>query len=85
MKQVITIAGIENYSEDWEKLYYSGRIFLIKGSRIYQLHYSNAQKCFYASVIYRIPNKGQKFTSRGRFFTFTADEVNNLLGFNFVK
>lgn len=30
MKQVITIAGIENYSEDWEKLYYSGRIFLIK-------------------------------------------------------
>ena len=60
---------------------YNNDNYIITYSKIYQLHYSAAQHTIYGSVIYQQPG----LTKRGRYYTFTAAEVNNLLGYQFLN
>ena len=80
MNEIIKIQGVENYASDWEKLYNEGNIFLVKATKIFQLHYSWAQKTYYATTVY-VSTDG-RLTLPGRFFAMDSKTVNNLLGFN---
>ena len=60
---------------------YNENNYIITYSKIYQLHYSTAQRTIYGSVIFTQPG----LTKRGRFYIFTAAEVNNLLGYKLVN
>ena len=78
--EIIKIGNVELTKEEAEKLYESGK-YIVTFSRIYQLHYSNAQKRVYGTEIYR----QQGMARRGRFYAMDAKTVNHLLGFALVK
>ena len=77
--EIIKIGSVELTKEEAEKLYESGK-YIVTFSRIYQLHYSNAQKRVYGTEIYR----QQGMARRGRFYAMDAKTVNHLLGFKLV-
>jgi len=78
--EIIKIGSVELTKEEAEKLYESGK-YIVTFSRIYQLHYSNAQKRVYGTEIYR----QQGMARRGRFYAMDAKTVNHLLGFALVN
>lgn len=55
---------------------YSNKKYIVNYSGVYQIHFSNANNCYYCSKIISV--KGA--TKRGRFFAANARDVNYLLG-----
>ena len=82
--QIVKIGPVELTMDDAEKLYTSGEKYLVTFSKIYQIHFSQAQKTYYGSVVYSCA-KGANLAKRGRFHAFTAREVNNLLGYKLLN
>ena len=78
---IVRIGTVELTKEAAEKLYSEGK-YIVSNSKIYQLHYSQAQKRVYGSVIYR--SKGS-MTGRGRFYAMDGATVNSLVGYNLVN
>jgi hypothetical protein len=79
MENIIKIQGIEFTESNLQELENKGKIFIVKASKIFQIHYSNAQKTYYATTIYR--SLDGLLTKPGRFFAMDSKTVNNLLGF----
>ena len=82
MKNVLRLAGIDNYQEDWEELYTSGRRVIIKYRSIHQLQFSpNVKGNFYLQEIpYLRLGKGElPYIGRGRWVAWKASEANRLL------
>lgn len=73
---IIRIGNVELTPDHAFRLY-SEKRYIVTYSKIYALHYSNAQKRVYGSVVYS--HKG--LAKRGRFHAMTAEEVNHLIGF----
>ena len=78
--KVIKIGNVELTEAEALKIYQEQK-YIITYSKIYQLFYSAAQRTIYGNVIYQQPG----LTKRGRFYTFTAAEVNRLLGYQLVN
>jgi hypothetical protein len=77
---IVRIGNVELTEEQAFKLY-EEKLYIVTYSKIYALHYSNAQKRVYESEIYRSPG----MTRRGRFHKLTAADVNRLIGFKLVN
>lgn len=82
---IMKIGPVELTMQDAEQLYESGKKYLVTYSAIYQMMYSQAQKRYYGHCIYRPPIKGEHLTRRGRFFAYTAADVNHLMGCKYVN
>ena len=83
---IVKIGPVELSPDEAEKLYYSGEKYIVTFSRIYQIHYSQAQRRFYGQEIFRaMPGPGNNYARRGRFYAFTAEKVNSLLGFKLLQ
>lgn len=80
MEKIIKIGSVELTESEAEKLHTDGK-YIVTYSKIYQLFWSNAQKCVYGNVIYT--QKGM--TKRGRYFAMTGAAINDLLGFELVN
>ena len=65
--------------------YYSGKKYIAAYSKIYQLFYSNAQKQFYAQCIYSPCFTGCSFTPKNKYKYLSANEVNNMVGFQLLN
>lgn len=81
---MIKIGSIELTETEAEALYTTGKKYLVAYTRIYVIEYSR-NAGYHGRVIYRSPNKGENFTRRGRFFAYTASQVNHLLEFNLLN
>ena len=79
-KQIIKIGNVELYADEAYKLY-SENYYIVTYSRIYQLHYSAAQKRVYGTEIYY--HRGMCL--RGRWHRYTAADVNRLVGKQLVN
>lgn len=55
--------------------------YIVNYGGVFQIEYSQAQRRYYGLKLY----SGKGLTSRGRYHTMTAAEVNHLLGFNLVR
>ena len=83
--EVLKIGPVELYKTDAEKLYNDGKRYLVTYSAIYQINFSQAQNKYYGSVLFRPASKTEHYTRRGRFFAYSASDVNNLLGGMYVN
>ena len=72
------IKDTEKKSRDIKKAYHDKK-YIVTSNAIYQPYYSEAQQQYYANKVYQT-KKGENLTLRGRFFHFTGEEVNKLLG-----
>ena len=81
---IIKIGPVELSPQEAEKLYYSGEKYIVTFSRIYQIHYSQAQRRFYGQEIIRA-TPGNNYARRGRFHAYDAKDVNWLLGFKLLQ
>ena len=77
---IVKIGNIELTEAEATRLYEERR-YLVTYSKIYELHWSNAQKRVYGSVIYRQPG----LAKRGRFHAMTAEAVNHLINFSLLN
>ena len=86
-KPVLKIGTVELLEEDAKRLYESGEKYLVTYSTIYEIKYSaNLDYHYYGHAVYKHSTKGQGgMTHRGRFFAYTAAQVNNLLGYNLLN
>ena len=82
--EIIRIGNVELSPGEAEKLYYSGEKYIVTFSRIYQIHYSQAQRRFYGQEIFRAM-PGNNYARRGRFYAYDAKGVNWLLGYKFLN
>ena len=82
--EIIKIGPVELSPNEAENLYNSGRKYLVTYTRIYQIHYSQAQRRFYGQEIFRA-KPGCNYARRGRFYAFTAKEVNDLIDFKLLN
>jgi len=80
---IIKIGTIELSGFEAERLYESGKRYLVTYSKIYALDYS-VNAGYHGRLIYKRQEKGG-FTRRGRFFAYPASEVNHLLGFKLLQ
>ena len=84
MENIIKLAGIEFTKKEVENIY-NNNLYIVKYSTIHAVHYSSASQCFYASLIYKNPEKNMGFSQRGRYYLFSAHNVNYLLGFQLLN
>ena len=70
------IKDSDKTSRDIRKAFETGK-YIVTYRSIYQPYYSQAQQQFYAMEVYRAQ---KPLTLPGRFFHFTGDQVNHLLG-----
>ena len=59
---------------------YENKKYIVTSTAIYQPHYSQAQKAVYFTKISTI--KG--IAKRGRFHTLTSQEINHILGYEYL-
>lgn len=81
MKKIIRIGKVELYEEEAEKIYSENK-YIITCSRVYAVNHSDAVG-YYGSELHYKPRA--RYTRPGRFFTLTAREINNVLGFSLIK
>lgn len=75
------ITDTNTISRDIEKAY-NDKKYIVTGKKVYQPFYSEAQKQYYAKCVYT--SKGN-MTLQGRFFHFTGDYVNELIGIKLLN
>ena len=74
-REIVKIGSVELYKDEARKLYEEKKYIVTYGG-VYQLFYSNVQKRVYGQKV--INQRG--IASRGRFYTMTAETINNVLG-----
>lgn len=70
----------EKISRNIEKAYHDKK-YIVTYRTVYQPHYS-VNAGYYAMPVYT--SQTEKLTRAGRFFHFTGDQVNKLIGFNLL-
>ena len=80
---LVKIGTVTLFPEEAEEAYTQGK-YLVTATKIYQIYYSNAQQRYYGQRIYAT-NKGQRLTRPGRYYVYTAEQVNHLIGVKLVK
>jgi len=81
-KQVLTLAGIKDYVDEWEKRYTEGERVIFKYRRVYQLQFSpNIKGNYYLQELsyLRLPKGELPYSRRGSFYSFTFKQANRLL------
>ena len=78
--KIMKLAGTVECTEEEVQKWYEEGIYIVKYDGVHQIFYSQAQQTYYTHHI--IYERGM--TKRGRFFTMTAEQVNKLLGGNYV-
>lgn len=79
--QVYCKAGrVELTKEDAERIY-TNKQYICTSTAIWQPHYSQAQGMIYFTKI--ADYKG--LARRGRFYALTAAEINNVMGFEYLR
>lgn len=81
--EIVKIGSVELTPGECEKLITNKKRYIVTYSRIYVLEYSK-NAGYHGRDIYIKTSPGG-FTRRGRFYTYTAGEVNHLLGFGLLK
>lgn len=81
---MIKIGSIELTETEAEALYTTGKKYLVAYTRIYVIEYSK-NAGYHGREVYRLTNKGEHFTKRGRFYAYNESSVNHLLGFNLLN
>ena len=74
-REIVKIGNVELYEDEARKLYEEKKYIVTYGG-VYQLFYSNAQKKVYGQRV--INQRG--IARKGRFYTMTAEAINNVLG-----
>ena len=74
---VINLAGIEFTQSEIDKEYSDGNIYLFKGTKVYEIRYSQAQQDYYAVLVYQFD---ERFTNRGYFHLVNARIANSYIG-----
>ena len=84
--EVIRLQGIDNYFENWAKLYQQGQKYIFKYKRVYELKWNNNSQHYILEERenLRVYNE-QSYTLRGKFVAFNAKEANNLLGLDYFN
>lgn len=75
---LVKIGTVTLFPEEAEEAYTQGK-YIVTATKIYQICYSNAQQRYYGHQIYATP-KGQRMTLYGRYYAYTAEQVNRMLG-----
>ncbi len=70
-----TIGGVELLREEVEMMY-SQKLYIVAYTGVYQILFSQAQDRYHGQKVYS--EKG--LSRRGRFYTMTAPQVNELIG-----
>tara|TARA_B100000768_G_scaffold123997_1_gene114702 strand:- start:302 stop:565 length:264 start_codon:yes stop_codon:yes gene_type:complete len=79
--KVIKIAGIEDFTNNWEKLHTDGKIFIFKYKRCFQLRYSKNAGYYAEEFTMLRLNKGKNpYTLRGRYVALNIKNANELVG-----
>ena len=77
---IVKIGNVELTEAEALRLYEEGR-YIVTGRKIYALHYSNAQRRVYGSVVYQQPkSEPMPLIARGRFHALCSADVNRLIG-----
>lgn len=85
MEKIMKIGSVELTEAEAARLYADGK-YILTYSKVYQIHYSVAQGCYYGTVIYSKPTRGGcGFTRRGRFFAMSAREINEAIGVELLR
>ena len=79
--EIIKIGPVELTNKEARAIYLSDAHYLVTYSKIYDVKYSQAQKRYYGTVVFQTSKKGENYARRGRFYRYTAAEVNWLLGY----
>lgn len=79
----VKIATVTLFPEEAEEAYMQGK-YIVTATKIYQICYSNAQQRYYGHRIYTAP-KGQRMTRPGRYYVYTAEQVNRLISDELVR
>lgn len=83
--EIVKIGPVELLEEEARKMYSENK-YIVTYTKIYQIHFSQAQNRFYGSCIYTYDRKGGPgMTRRGRFYALPASEVNRLVGCPLVR
>lgn len=75
---VIKLAGIEFTQSKIDNEYSHGNVYLFKGSKVYEVRYSQAQQDYYVVLVYQF---NERFTNRGRFHLVNASIANSYIGY----
>ena len=77
---IVKIGNVELTEAEALRLYEEGR-YIVTGRKIYALHYSNAQRRVYGSVVYQQPKRRpMPLVARRRFHALCSADVNRLIG-----
>lgn len=82
-KSTAKIGNVVLTYDELASLCEQGKIYIVSGSKIYQLAYSNASEMFYGILVYT--NMDGTLTKRGRFFAYNGKQVNDLVGFELLR
>ena len=74
---VIKLAGIEFTQSEIDKECSQGNVYLFKGTKVYEVRYSQAQQDYYSILVYQF---NERFTKRGRFHLVDAKTANSYIG-----
>ena len=79
---IIKLAGIEFYKQELTEHFEAGTVYIVKYKSIYLLEPANykTEPKVKARKVYE---GSEKLTRRGRFYSMTKEQVNNLLGKEF--
>lgn len=73
--ELVKIGNIELTEEEAQEIYSEGK-YVCSYTGIFQVNYSQVQKCFYGQKV--VDYKG--YAQRGRFYIQTASQINKVLG-----
>lgn len=81
MNNIYCKAGrVELTKEDAERIYTENK-YICTSTAIYQPHFSQAQNRIYFTKI----SDYKGLAGRGRFYTLTAEQINNVMGFEYLR
>ena len=73
--EIVKIGNVELTKEEAKDIYYEVK-YICSYTGIFQINYSQVQKCFYGQKV--IDYKG--YASKGRFYIHSASQINKVLG-----
>lgn len=80
---IINICGVELYGLELERMWEQGLRYLIRYRDIIEINFCpNLRGNFYGKVIRKLESP---YTKRGRYYKFTAKEVNKVLGYQLLN
>ena len=81
MLEIYCKAGTVELTKSEAEEIYNNKKYIVTSTAIYQPHFSVAQNQIYFTKIATI--KG--IAKRGRFYKLTSEEINNILGYDYLR